>query len=367
MSYDPFVRGPHPVGVRSFELHDATRARSLDAEIWYPAGERYGTADLEGDSQDRYELIAGLRKVTQAALRDADPANLSGLPLVVFSHGFGGHRRQSTFLCTHLASHGYVVAAVDHRGNTIADVAAKMSRKRTVQPSNKGQESDDRRSRAANGFRQIMEHRPADFSFLISELLAGSAAGLSSMIDAGRIGAAGHSFGGWTILTATASDPRIRALLALAPAGGRTQMPVNPLRENVRLDWGRDVPTLYLAANHDTVLPLDGIDELFDRTQASKRMAVLSPADHMHFCDRAEEIHELFRMTPQPWPFSTVAGAVLPISELCPADHAYQWVRALGLAHFDSVFRPGRGAEEFLSGDLAALFADRGINVSLRD
>jgi len=31
---------------------------------------------------------------------------------------FGGHRRQSTFFCTHLASHGYVVAAADHTGNT---------------------------------------------------------------------------------------------------------------------------------------------------------------------------------------------------------------------------------------------------------
>ena len=28
---------------------------------------------------------------------------------MAFSHGFGGHRRQTTHFCIHLASHGYVV------------------------------------------------------------------------------------------------------------------------------------------------------------------------------------------------------------------------------------------------------------------
>lgn len=40
--------------------------------------------------------------------------SLMSLPLIVFSHYSGGHRRSATFLCTHLASHGYVVAVLDH-------------------------------------------------------------------------------------------------------------------------------------------------------------------------------------------------------------------------------------------------------------
>ena len=40
------------------------------------------------------------------------------------SHGFGGHRRQSTHFCTHLDSHGYVVAAPDHLGNTTMETMA---------------------------------------------------------------------------------------------------------------------------------------------------------------------------------------------------------------------------------------------------
>ena len=35
-------------------------------------------------------------------------------PLVVFSHGYGGLRTQSSFLTAHLASWGFVVAAPDH-------------------------------------------------------------------------------------------------------------------------------------------------------------------------------------------------------------------------------------------------------------
>ena len=44
-----------------------------------------------------------------------------GWPIALFSHTSAGHRRQSSFLCRHLASHGYVVAAVDHTGNTARD------------------------------------------------------------------------------------------------------------------------------------------------------------------------------------------------------------------------------------------------------
>ena len=43
-------------------------------------------------------------------------------PLIVFSHGNSGFRRQSTFLTTHLASRGFVVAAPDHTGNTLFEM-----------------------------------------------------------------------------------------------------------------------------------------------------------------------------------------------------------------------------------------------------
>jgi predicted dienelactone hydrolase len=94
--YDPFASGRFPVGVRTIHAPDPARDRVFPCEIWYPAH--------TGDP----DLPAG-----PAEARDAAPRR-GAYPLVVFSHHSGGHRRSATFLCTHLASHGYVVAALDH-------------------------------------------------------------------------------------------------------------------------------------------------------------------------------------------------------------------------------------------------------------
>ena len=39
--YDPFLRGDDPVGVRTFEVTDASRERTLPVEFWYPAADAH--------------------------------------------------------------------------------------------------------------------------------------------------------------------------------------------------------------------------------------------------------------------------------------------------------------------------------------
>src|SRR5512133_610440 len=125
MSYDPVPRGPFPAGVRTLEVGPlAPPGRALVTELWYPATPDFSGQDVAGPTVDRFSIasgIPGLRAARQQAGRDATPAPRGG-PLVVFSHGFASHRRQSTFLCSHLASHGYVVAAPDHAGGTLAEL-----------------------------------------------------------------------------------------------------------------------------------------------------------------------------------------------------------------------------------------------------
>lgn len=42
MIYDPFARGPFPVGVRTLVEHDRARdQRPLTTEVWYSASESY--------------------------------------------------------------------------------------------------------------------------------------------------------------------------------------------------------------------------------------------------------------------------------------------------------------------------------------
>jgi hypothetical protein len=47
MEFDPFIRGPFPVAVRSGQLVDSHRDdRQLPFEVWYPAAPRYFGLDL---------------------------------------------------------------------------------------------------------------------------------------------------------------------------------------------------------------------------------------------------------------------------------------------------------------------------------
>lgn len=351
MPYDPFRRGPHPAGVRTLGLVDSRRGdRPLALEVWYPATDAFAGRDVAEATRDTYELVPGLPPGWQDAVRDAE-ARRGRFPLVAFSHGFGGHRRQSTFLCTHLASHGYVVAAPDHTGNTIVDVV------QLVMSLQLGTPLPDPEAMIA----ELIAARPADVRFAIDRLLEGEG-GLADAIDAERIGVSGHSFGGWTALAVTAADRRIRAALPLAPAGGSSPLPAEALRGSLVFDWGRDVPTLFLVAERDSLLPLPGMHELLEKTRGRKRMVVLANADHMHFCDRVEEVHELFRMMPPPF-FEEVAKQVAPIGDLCPSEHAYAFVRGLGLAHMDAHLKESEAAASFLAGDLVRALADRGVSV----
>jgi hypothetical protein len=105
--------------------------------------------------------------------------------------------------------------------------------------------------------------------------------------------------------------------------------------------------------------------ELYEKTPPPKRMIILRNADHMHFCDQVEQIHEMFRMMPPPGEFEKIAKLVPPIGELCPGDHAYRVVRGLGLAHMDAALKGSESAASLLGGDLVGLFAAHGVSVEV--
>jgi dienelactone hydrolase len=357
-AYDPFQRGEHPVGVRTFDVSDASRGRTLPVEFWYPATDAHRGQDLDPETQDRYRPIAIAPETSQAAVRAA-AARDGRFPLVLFSHGYSGERRQTTHFCTHLASHGFAVASPDHVGNTMAD---------TLQQAMKGQTN---MRESLEIVRHFIRDRPLDASFVLDRVVAGDG---PVQVDPDRIGMTGHSFGGWTTLQTTARDSRIRAALPLAPAGGSAPFSeggngTNPLRDQLDLGWSRKVPTLYLVAEFDTLLPLDGMRELIARTPQPRRAVVLRNSDHFHFCDAVEQIHDLFKTmgpmfvasSPDPEVTGALFESMKTSAELCPGEHAYAMIRGLGLAHMDASLRENEEAAKLLAGDLAALLAARGI------
>lgn len=318
MTYDPFARGRFPVGVRTVQMQDTARDRLFPCEIWYPAAERY-----------------------------AGQAQPGPCPLIVFSHSSGGGRRQSTFLCTHLSSQGYVVAALDHS----EVVAVELARKDGETPEQKRARTD-----------AWIANRVPDVRFLLDRLLDGPAWDPQASLDPNRIGIVGHSFGGWTALAATEADRRIRAVVALAPGGSSKTKP-GILRTSLTFDWGRDVPTLYLVAENDASLPLDGMYELFDRTPATKRMVILRRADHLHFMDNVEQLHEAVRAMPWTGELAWLPKEMRPIGELCSGEQAHLFVRGLTLAHLDAVLSEHEAAQQFLTGNMEAELGRRGVEV----
>ena len=123
--YDPFVRGRFPVGVRTIETLDTTRNRLFPCEIWYPAAAKYAGQDVAAETQDSFTIPSGDTSRRQMAVRDVT-SQPGTYPLVIFSHSSGRwNRRGATFLCTHLSSHGYVVAALDHSEIVARELARK--------------------------------------------------------------------------------------------------------------------------------------------------------------------------------------------------------------------------------------------------
>ncbi len=363
MSYNPIDRGPFPVGVRTFAIVDKNReqktgGRPLMVEVWYPASGEHTGRDLHPDSQDQYHLD-GFRGITrpQQAVRDAGPDASAKHPLLVFSHGNSAMRSQSTFYTTHLASHGYVVVAPDHTSNTLAaHMRMKPKEIHRVQI-------------------DAAYFRPDDVVFLLDEALdlrTELGAFVAPLVDAEKIGISGHSYGGYTTIVSSARDRRIRAAVPLAPVGIFGPDDFNPLETpNLyanRLDYGRDVPTLLIAAERDALCLLSGIRRLVAEMPVTVSLAVIADTDHMHFCDDGLNMHRLAARMVGMLFGGMRAPKLSPPDELAEIETVEPCVRSLAVAHFDAVLKGHEPARDWLELEqfFALLDADVRLDIKKR-
>ena len=148
-----------------------TAPRPLRTAVWYPAVA--STTKLEtifGGAPEK-EIFAPVTVAPDAEISTASHK----YPLVLLSHGTGGSSVQMMWLGHYLSARGYIVAAVNHHGNTSAE-----------------------REPAAQGFLLYWE-RAKDLRTLLDKLLVDPFFG--PRIDRNRIGAAGFSLGGYTVIT----------------------------------------------------------------------------------------------------------------------------------------------------------------------
>ncbi len=178
--------GEHGVGTRRATLVDAARQRSLTIQVWYPAAAASGGFTVEQfEDEPRRSTYAGLLAAadpacpsrTAQAQPDATPT-AGSYPMVAFSHCHECTRFSAMTIAERLASHGFVVVAVDHSGNTLWDRLAS-----TGLPLDAG----------------TLELRVADVAFALDRVRLDPAfAAMAAVIDPAHTGVFGHSFGAVT-------------------------------------------------------------------------------------------------------------------------------------------------------------------------
>lgn len=268
----PSKPGPFPVGVRTVTYEDRRRLkpdgtpRLLVTEIWYPATQATrGKPGVSYDVRERFTeeqramLPASVPILQTDAVRDAPPASTHGpFPLIVFSHGQGAVRWQSTYYTVLLASHGFVVVSPDHEGGTL-DYAVRNE----LQDIGVG-----------------IATRPVDVQYLITAFTRlPETDPLHGLVDPERIGVTGHSFGALSSLRVAAIDKRVKAIVPQAP----------PSTDLFFVDLGTPnlgIPVMVQAAHADRTLPWD--DNVVPTWNAMKKprwLLDLTKGGHFTFSD----------------------------------------------------------------------------------
>lgn len=257
--------GPYPVGVTTIQIGVDTD-RPLTVEVWFPF-------EASGDSAHHdYELVPDVTLSSEHAY-SADAAQIDrrgAFPLVVYSHGAGGSRFINASYAEALASNGFVVIAPDHAGDTVVDVIAD----------------------ATDSFEVAALHRPRDVTAVVDAALdpSGPLGGFTDSIDASKIAVTGHSFGGFTALTAVsgyqnsqgavAADERVSVVVPLAPA--------TAVLSDVELG-AVAVPMMVMVGTDDVLTPPSDVDRLEEFAVSAPMYRVdLQQGAHNTFTDVCE-------------------------------------------------------------------------------
>jgi dienelactone hydrolase len=243
----PEPTGPCPAGTTSLWLRDTSRpdpwaagpaARELMVSLWYPATPAGGRpapymTPAESELQLTSRGITGipqdaLSTVETNAVSNATPAGRQrSLPLVVLSPGFTSSRSTLTALAEDLASHGYVVAGIDHTYESYA----------TAFPDGRVTTCLAREAPRRDRKEKVVAGRAADVCFVLGELTGAHPAWPGAgLIDPSRVAMAGHSAGGAAAIAAMLADSRIRAGIDM---DGSTAAPIP--------DEGLSRPFLFLG------------------------------------------------------------------------------------------------------------------------
>ena len=267
-------------GVRTLKYQDTKRERPIVIELWYPTNWT-GPFDEPSD-----RIWVHPKEIRNAPISAA----IKKSPLIVMSHGHGGDRRDRSWLADQLVRCGFIVASVEHFGNSSSTFNLLASLR--------------------------FWERAHDISFAIDRLIEEPL--LIDRIDRERIGFVGYSLGGMTglglagatvgsteqIIAAISgkvkeikpemlakvdlseakkpmADPRIRAMLLICPAS--FVYSAESLK-NIK------IPVGLVAAINDEVLPFHEHASLIIKNLIPAKLKMMRrEISHYAFLNRVSE------------------------------------------------------------------------------
>lgn len=281
--------GTYPVGVTTLtithtaQLEPLTQQiedRKLVLELWYPAAAASQATSSPLATYDNVTKSHRAFSIQGKAQRDVNADTRERYPLIVLSHGYTGYRTLMYYLGEHLASHGYVVAAIDHPHSTNAEI--------------------DHKNAPYHGFLNTLYHRARDQAFVLTYFQAQPSA-LHGIVDSQSAAVIGYSMGGYgaintvggcfnfttqsiTALTGNrdaASSQALQQALNSCAGGQYQQVQVNPAwKAAIAIaPWGGQhrlfsaqalqqvqIPIMYWAGDQDDVSGYEGMQWLYQQT-----------------------------------------------------------------------------------------------------
>ena len=298
----PAPSGPFQVGTASFEIVDPSReevygglqgrSRRFMAQIWYPAPDSAAgepvvspwveNLDVIGPALSRQFgfpgfMLSHTRFADAYAHPDAGPAP-GTVPVIVHSHGWRGFRNVAVNQMESLASHGFLVIAIDHTFGAVAvefpdGVVAELDEAALPDAGVVGEEAYDEATET------LVETFSGDIITVLDRLeqgAEGTFGELAELADMRLIGLYGHSTGGGAAVRTCLVDDRCTAVAGLDAW-------VEPIS---RRELARElqVPSLLIRSDEWRGTPNDGLLRgLAERSPAPSYWLGLVGAGHQDF------------------------------------------------------------------------------------
>lgn len=288
------VTNPDQVSAKDFK---SKADRPLTLEVWYPSQDSDSADPTSYKNVTRSGQAINLQGI---AYRDSTPLDSSEsitqgtsgrFPLVVISHGYTGYRTIMFYLAEHLASHGYVVAAIDHTDSTNAEI--------------------DFVKASGAGFPSTLINRARDQQFVL-DYFGNDNSPLAKIVNTDSASIIGYSMGGYGALNTVgacytfsakilqgfgmpaeaatallpifnscnagrdAADPRWQAMMAFAPWGGEHNVHSPDSLAKIK------IPSMFVSGSEDDISGYkNGVRKLFTQTGSpDKYLMVYENARH---------------------------------------------------------------------------------------